>query len=65
MAAAVGSQLTLVEGSDSSCWLQELSLVPLHLGANGEVSPPPHVLGYLTFRVMAALLEPPVGLSLH
>lgn len=31
--AALGSQLMLAEG------LQELNLVPLHLGASGEVSP--------------------------
>lgn len=33
---ALGSQLMLAEG------LQELSLVPPHLGVSGEVSPSPH-----------------------
>lgn len=36
---ALGSQLVLVVGSDSSCQLGELSLVPLHCGANREMSP--------------------------
>lgn len=37
--AALGSQLVLVVGPDSSCQLWELSFVPLHCGANRELSP--------------------------
>lgn len=37
--AALGPQLVLVVGSDCSCQLWELSFVPLHCGANREMSP--------------------------
>lgn len=56
--AALGSQLVLVVGSDSSCQLWELSLVPLHCEQIGRCHPA-GMLGCFAFRVMAAFLGAP------
>lgn len=53
--AALGSQLVLVVGSDSSCQLWELSLVPLHCEQIGRCHPA-GMLGCFAFRVMASFL---------
>lgn len=52
---ALGSQLVLVEG------LQELSLVPHHLGVSGEVSRSPHATSALGswLRFWCSMLGPP------
>lgn len=60
MVAALGSQLVLVVGSDSSCQLWELSFVPLHWKQTGRCHPA-GMLGCFTFRVMAVFLGPFTG----